>query len=458
MGALLDPGWTEHGASGPALEPRRRCSRRSRPSATRRPRGAVRRAAGPRRGAAAVAQPHGRGLVAAQLGLGAVRAGAGGSASTRARRRGPPCAVSRVAPHDRAWLDWALGQVEADANRSADTHLHVFPLPPEWGVSLYVKDESVHPTGSLKHRLARSLVLYGLCSGWIEEGTTLVEASSGSTAVSEAYFARLLGLPVRRGDAGDDRPGEVRADRVLRRPLPPRRRARARSTPRPSGWPPSAAGTTSTSSRTPSGPPTGGGTTTSPSRCSPSSAASRTPCPTGSSSAPARAARARPSAATCGYNQLPTSLCVVDPEGSAFWRSWSTGDAQRHRDRVPHRGHRPAAGRAELRARGRRPDGLRARRGLGRGDALGHRPGWGAWPAARPGRTSGAPASSSPSWWRRAGGAASSRCSATTAGATPTATTTTPGSPPAAGTSPGPTRVLDHFLATGTWDEDRSPG
>jgi cysteine synthase len=97
--------------------------------------------------------------------------------------------------HDRAWLDWALTQVEADANRSADTHLHVFPLPPAWGVSLYVKDESVHPTGSLKHRLARSLVLYGLCSGWIEEGTTLVEASSGSTAVSEAYFARLLGLP-----------------------------------------------------------------------------------------------------------------------------------------------------------------------------------------------------------------------------------------------------------------------
>jgi cysteine synthase len=93
------------------------------------------------------------------------------------------------------WQAWAIGQVEADANRSADTHLHVFPLPPAWGVRLYLKDESVHPTGSLKHRLARSLVLYGLCNNWIDEGTTLVEASSGSTAVSEAYFARLLGLP-----------------------------------------------------------------------------------------------------------------------------------------------------------------------------------------------------------------------------------------------------------------------
>jgi cysteine synthase A len=95
---------------------------------------------------------------------------------------------------NREWSSWAIEQVEADANRSADTHLHVFPLPPSWGVRLYLKDESVHPTGSLKHRLARSLVLYGLCNNWITEGTTLVEASSGSTAVSEAYYARLLGL------------------------------------------------------------------------------------------------------------------------------------------------------------------------------------------------------------------------------------------------------------------------
>jgi cysteine synthase A len=95
----------------------------------------------------------------------------------------------------RAWLNDAIRKVEADANRSADTHLHVFPLPEEWGIDLYLKDESVHPTGSLKHRLARSLFLYALCNGWISEGTTIIEASSGSTAVSEAYFARLLGLP-----------------------------------------------------------------------------------------------------------------------------------------------------------------------------------------------------------------------------------------------------------------------
>jgi cysteine synthase A len=103
--------------------------------------------------------------------------------------------MDRWSPTARAWVDEAVRRVEADANRSADTHLLTFPLPADWGIDLYLKDESTHPTGSLKHRLARSLFLYGLCNGWICEGTTIVEASSGSTAVSEAYFARMLGLP-----------------------------------------------------------------------------------------------------------------------------------------------------------------------------------------------------------------------------------------------------------------------
>ncbi len=96
---------------------------------------------------------------------------------------------------DRAWADEAVRRINAENNRSADTHLYSVPLPDHWGVQLYLKDESTHRTGSLKHRLARSLFLFGLVNGWIREGTTIVEASSGSTAVSEAYFAQLLGLP-----------------------------------------------------------------------------------------------------------------------------------------------------------------------------------------------------------------------------------------------------------------------
>ncbi|MCJ2009705.1 PLP-dependent cysteine synthase family protein [Methylobacterium sp. J-092] len=96
---------------------------------------------------------------------------------------------------DRSWLRDALDAVGAEAARSADTHLLRVPLAGRAGIDLYVKDESAHATGSLKHRLARSLFLYGLCNGWIGRDTTVVEASSGSTAVSEAYFAQMLGLP-----------------------------------------------------------------------------------------------------------------------------------------------------------------------------------------------------------------------------------------------------------------------
>jgi cysteine synthase len=114
---------------------------------------------------------------------------AGDSAAARYRRR------VEQPKDDRGWVAEAVRKVAADANRSADTHLLAFPLPFDWGIDLYLKDESTHPTGSLKHRLARSLFLYGLCNGWIHRDTTIVEASSGSTAVSEAYFARMLGLP-----------------------------------------------------------------------------------------------------------------------------------------------------------------------------------------------------------------------------------------------------------------------
>lgn len=94
----------------------------------------------------------------------------------------------------RRWAREAIRIIEADFQRSADTHLIALPLPGLPGVELYFKDESSHPTGSLKHRLARSLFLYALCNGWLKPGAPVIEASSGSTAISEAYFARLLGL------------------------------------------------------------------------------------------------------------------------------------------------------------------------------------------------------------------------------------------------------------------------
>ncbi|MFC5578405.1 PLP-dependent cysteine synthase family protein [Lysobacter niabensis] len=96
---------------------------------------------------------------------------------------------------ERDWCLAALALLQQEAARSADTHLLKIDLPAFPGIGFYFKDESAHPTGSLKHRLARSLFLYALCNGRLQAGQPVVDASSGSTAISEAWFARMLGLP-----------------------------------------------------------------------------------------------------------------------------------------------------------------------------------------------------------------------------------------------------------------------
>ena len=102
-----------------------------------------------------------------------------------------PCAHASM----RSWTAEALMCLRQEAARSADTHLLRLQFPGFPGIEFYFKDEAAHPTGSLKHRLARSLYLYALCNGRLQPGQPVVDASSGSTAISEAWFARLLGLP-----------------------------------------------------------------------------------------------------------------------------------------------------------------------------------------------------------------------------------------------------------------------
>ena len=49
------------------------------------------------------------------------------------------------------------------------------------------------------------------------------------------------------------------------------------------------------------------------------------------------------------YRRHDTRLCVVDPENSAFFDGLASRDARpSRRPRLPDRGHRPTAGRAEL--------------------------------------------------------------------------------------------------------------
>src|SRR5690606_3726822 len=83
----------------------------------------------------------------------------------RRRARALKREEGRLAMAQREWVARAIHTIEADFNRSADTHLIPMELPGYPGIDVYLKDESSHPTGSLKHRLARSLFLYALANG-----------------------------------------------------------------------------------------------------------------------------------------------------------------------------------------------------------------------------------------------------------------------------------------------------
>jgi cysteine synthase A len=120
-----------------------------------------------------------------------------------------------VTPPPRSWTAEAVRRIEADRARSADTHLLRMQFRGLPDVDIYFKDESTHPTGSLKHRLARSLFLCALCDGRLGPGQTVVDASSGSTAISEAYFARLLGLPCIAVMPRDTAPAKIREIEAL---------------------------------------------------------------------------------------------------------------------------------------------------------------------------------------------------------------------------------------------------
>lgn len=93
------------------------------------------------------------------------------------------------------WARRAIALLTADRAAEAPTPLLRFPLPDDWPLALFIKDESAHPTGSVKHRFARDLLVDALAAGRIGEDTPLVDATGGNMAVAEACFARRLGLP-----------------------------------------------------------------------------------------------------------------------------------------------------------------------------------------------------------------------------------------------------------------------
>ncbi len=58
----------------------------------------------------------------------------------------------------------------------------------------YFKLEYVNPTGSHKDRIAFYMIMDALNNGYVSPGETVIEASSGNTAIAVAWLCKLLGL------------------------------------------------------------------------------------------------------------------------------------------------------------------------------------------------------------------------------------------------------------------------
>ena len=71
---------------------------------------------------------------------------------------------------------------------------HLAPSP---RIRLYAKLESANPTGSVKDRIALTMLEDARATGALAAGQTILEPSSGNTGISLAMIGRLMGHPVR---------------------------------------------------------------------------------------------------------------------------------------------------------------------------------------------------------------------------------------------------------------------
>lgn len=93
------------------------------------------------------------------------------------------------------WVRNSIKLLWEERRRSGVTPLMRLIPPFNNRLCLYLKNEGLSPTGSLKHRVAWGLIIQALINGKIGPHTHLYEDTSGNTGIGEAYFARLLGLP-----------------------------------------------------------------------------------------------------------------------------------------------------------------------------------------------------------------------------------------------------------------------
>jgi cysteine synthase B len=75
--------------------------------------------------------------------------------------------------------------------------LDVSQLSPNPSVSIFVKLEGYNPGGSVKDRIARSMILTAEADGSLAPGQTIIESSSGNTGIGLALVSRARGYTLK---------------------------------------------------------------------------------------------------------------------------------------------------------------------------------------------------------------------------------------------------------------------
>ncbi|MDR2071044.1 MAG: PLP-dependent cysteine synthase family protein [Treponema sp.] len=69
--------------------------------------------------------------------------------------------------------------------------------PRPGGISLYAKAEFCNPSGSVKDRAAKAMILGGIAEGKLTPGKTIIDATSGNTGIAYSMMGAVLGFPVK---------------------------------------------------------------------------------------------------------------------------------------------------------------------------------------------------------------------------------------------------------------------
>jgi len=82
------------------------------------------------------------------------------------------------------------------------------------GVSLFAKAEYCNPSGSVKDRAAKAMILYGIKSGQLTKDKIILDSTSGNTGIAYAMFGAALGYRVKLlmpANASEERKKLIRA-------------------------------------------------------------------------------------------------------------------------------------------------------------------------------------------------------------------------------------------------------